>query len=62
MDIFTNTGGDKDWRHVAVKDDNAWRLKYIRIYRVGQDLVVCDSNHYALRKSYFVDVKDVSKN
>lgn len=53
--LFVESGGDGDWRMLSLDTINTygWQLKYLRIYRVKQGLIVCNSDSYALRKEFW---------
>lgn len=51
---FKESGGVQEWRFFMLKGRKEmanWSMKYIRIYRVAEGLIVCNSDNYALRKS-----------
>ena len=49
---FEDSGGEKDWRLFSLQglEDN-WNMKYIRIRRVKQGLMICNNYHRALSKA-----------
>jgi hypothetical protein len=52
---FTESGGKHTWRMFTLSGSGAdysggWQLKYLRIYRVNNGLVVCNSQSYCLQK------------
>lgn len=47
---FNESGGKKDWRFFYLKGLDNWQMKYIRIHRTEHGLVVCNNEHYALKK------------
>ncbi len=53
--LYNDAGGEAKWRFLSLdgkgdKISSNWQMKYIRIYRTEQGLVVCNSNQYALSK------------
>lgn len=46
---YTESGGEMDWRFFHLIGIDYW-LKYIRIYRVDQGLIVCNNDNRALKK------------
>lgn len=66
--LYTESGEDGRWRFLELesKMDHVrnWTLKYIRIYRVDNGLVVCNSNNRALNKEVLsckVDLSHLNK-
>lgn len=50
--LYNESGGKKGWRFLSLEGRvNGWDLKYLRIYRTDQGLVVCNSDNYILSKS-----------
>lgn len=49
--LFTESGGEKKWRHLVLEGDGSWRLKYIRIYRTKHGNIVCNNDNYAMSKN-----------
>lgn len=49
--LFTESGGEKKWRHLVLEGDGSWRLKYIRIYRTKYGAIVCNNDNYAMTKN-----------
>lgn len=49
---YVDSGGKKDWRLFSLQgiEDN-WGLKYLRIRRVGQGLMICNNYHRALSRA-----------
>lgn len=47
---YNESGGDKKWRFFMIETINEW-FKYIRIYRQGEFLIVCDRNNRAHGKN-----------
>jgi hypothetical protein len=48
--FYEQSGGDKEWRYLALPGIGDWSIKYLRIYRTPHGLLVCDNNDRALRK------------
>lgn len=52
--LFSESGGPGRWRFLMLdspsKGSGNWGMKYLRIFRVGTGLVVCNSEGYALSK------------
>lgn len=48
--FYTESGGEKDWRFFFLKSVKDWSMKYIRIYRIEQGLIVCTKDNHALKK------------
>lgn len=53
---YDESGGNIEWRYFHLDGEGSdfslgWQCKYLRIYRHGGGLVVCNKENYALRKS-----------
>ena len=51
--LITVTGGKKDWRYFTLKNvfrSEGWNMKYMRIYRFPQGLVVCNQYGFVFNK------------
>jgi len=48
--FFEQSGGDQEWRYLALPGISDWSIKYLRIYRTSHGLLICDNNDRALRK------------
>ncbi len=53
--LYNDAGGEAKWRMLVlegegVKPSSSWQMKYIRIYRTEQGLVICNSKQYTLSK------------
>ena len=53
--LFNESGGKVEWRFLSLDGEGKrltvnWQIKYIRIHRTENGLIVCDGNHYALSK------------
>lgn len=53
---YDESGGNIEWRYFHFEGEGSefslgWQCKYLRIYRHGGGLVVCNKDNYALRKS-----------
>ena len=46
------SGGDGSWRFFNLKGADNWSMKYIRIFRNENGLLVCDSNSKVLNKEF----------
>lgn len=64
---FDESGGAKQWRFFSLdsteKGMDNWNMKYIRIHRYSEGLLVCNNNHRAIRKDILsckVDQKHLS--
>ena len=51
---YNDSGGNvkSGWRLFCLEGEEGWIMKYIRIYRVDQGLVICNSHHHALNKEF----------
>ena len=52
--IYVESGGNKeDWRFLNLKgmSNGSWNMKYIRIWRIDDKFIVCDSDGKAFKKS-----------
>lgn len=47
---FNDSGGSKEWRFFFLEYEKNYWLKYIRIHRFEQGLIICDSEHHPLNK------------
>ena len=52
---YNDSGGESDWRMFRLTDDgnifsDNWQLKYIRIYRTDDGLVICDKDNRILQR------------
>ena len=56
---YTDSGGEKEWRFFSLKGVDNWSMKYIRIYRADEGLLVCNNSHYALRKEILNEVVNI---
>lgn len=53
--LYTESGGKQKSRSLILKGEAErytanWQLKYLRIHRTGYGLIICNSDHYALKK------------
>lgn len=53
--LFIESVGEVKWRYLALegegkKHSHGWEMKYLRIYRAEEGLVVCNDENYALNK------------
>lgn len=53
---YDESGGNIDWRYFRLEGEGkkltiGWQCKYLRIYRYGGGLVICNKDNYAMRKS-----------
>lgn len=53
--LYSESGGKKKYRSLILKGEAErytanWQLKYLRIHRTGYGLIICNSQHYALKK------------
>jgi hypothetical protein len=49
--LFNESGGKAKWRMLTVKGYENWQLKYLRIWRTDLGFIICNCEHYALKKS-----------
>lgn len=47
---FNESGGDKEWRSLHLKNDAAGWFKYMRILRTRKGLIICDQFFHALNR------------
>jgi hypothetical protein len=52
--LYNESGGKGRWRYLMLdspsKGVNGWQLKYLRIFRVEDGFIMCNSDNYALSK------------
>ena len=46
--FYTQSGGEKEWRYLALPGISDWSIKYLRIYRTVHGLLVCNAYDRAL--------------
>lgn len=48
---YNESGGEGEWRMFNLDTiGDAWSMKYIRIWRTEKGFIICNEDHYALRK------------
>jgi hypothetical protein len=48
--FYSQSGGEKEWRYLALPGISDWSIKYLRIYRTAHGLLVCNAYDRALRR------------
>lgn len=48
--FYEQSGGEKEWRYLAIPGISDWSIKYLRIYRTEYGLLVCNDYDRAIRK------------
>lgn len=51
--FYEQSGGEGDWRMLILKGygepySSSWQLKYLRVYRVKEGLIICNKDGYVL--------------
>jgi len=61
--LFEKSGGNIEWRFLSIDEDHCrnWDLKYIRIFRYMNGLVVCNNNFYTLKRKILDPNKIIQK-
>jgi hypothetical protein len=53
--LYEESGGEDEWRMLALESIDSrvlnWKLKYIRIWRVDEGFIICNSNDKAIPKN-----------
>jgi hypothetical protein len=57
LKLFKDSGGKVEWRMLSIDSPNKiglnWKLKYLRIYKTPNGLMICNSDNYVLTKELF---------
>lgn len=59
--LHKDSGGDAEWRYVSLMTQNSrflhWNMKYLRIHRIDNSFIICNSEHQALNKNILMNAK-----